>query len=79
MPALPRPYTSVRVDLSTREKIGVLRKRLLDQSSKVVDTELRSSGIPLGMVVDLGIRALERELDISTEIKISSTEKDPEE
>jgi hypothetical protein len=64
MPDLPSPAsTSVRIDASTRERLGVLRKRLLDQSSKAVSAELRRGGIPLGLVVELGLQALERELD----------------
>ena len=54
---------SVRIDADTRARLEALRKRLLDRSSRAADTKVRRSGIPLGSVVEMGLRALERDLD----------------
>jgi hypothetical protein len=57
---------SVRIDASTRAKLAELQKRLLTQSSRASDTEVRRGGIPLGAVVEKALRTLERELDAPT-------------
>jgi len=63
---LPSPSTSVRIDADTRAKLTELQKRLLAESSRGPDIEVRRAGIPLGAVVEKALRALERELNIST-------------
>lgn len=59
--ASPRSV-SVRIDAETRAKLAELQTRLLGQSSRGSDVEVRRSGIPLGAVVEKALRALEREL-----------------
>lgn len=54
---------SVRIDADTRAKLAELQKRLLGQSSRGSDVEVRRGGIPLGAVVEKALRALEKELD----------------
>jgi hypothetical protein len=54
---------SVRIDADTRTKLTELQKRLLTQSSRKSDLDIRQGGIPLGLVVEMGLRALERELN----------------
>ena len=56
------PSTSVRIDADTRAKLAELQRRLLDESSRGPDIEVRRAGIPLGSVVEKALRALEREL-----------------
>jgi hypothetical protein len=64
-PTPPRSV-SVRIDADTRAKLAELQKRLLDQSSRGPDIEVRRAGIPLGAVVEKALRALEKELNAPT-------------
>ena len=64
-PPAPRSV-SVRINAGTRAKLTELQRRLLDQSSRGPDIEVRRAGIPLGSVVEKALRALERELNIPT-------------
>ncbi len=54
---------SVRIDADTRAKLAELQRRLLAESSRAPDIEVRRAGIPLGAVVEKALRALEQSLN----------------